>query len=172
MSAPAGACAQSERFDEARQAFEEGEFERVVELLETTVGGPVPTIRDEVIVRESRKYLGAAYVLTGHPDLGAEQIRLYLESLDDLPADFELPNARFPAQVNVVVRRVRDEILAERRETENEADRLAREREERRRAALLELFNERVVLLNKGFVIEDEGGDPAAAAHLDPEAPL
>ena len=38
--------------------------------------------------------------------------------------------------------------------------------------ALLELFNERVVLLNKGFVIEDEGGDPAAAAHLDPEAPL
>jgi cell division transport system ATP-binding protein len=36
--------------------------------------------------------------------------------------------------------------------------------------ALLELFNERVVLLNKGFVIEDEGGEPVAAPPSDPEA--
>lgn len=140
-AAPADAKAQSERFDQARQAFEDGEFERVVQLLETTVGGPIPTIRDEVIVRESRKYLGAAYVLTGQPELAVQQIRLYLESLESLPADFELPNTRFPAQVNVVVRRVRDEIIAERRETENEAERIARERDERRRAAILELFS-------------------------------
>jgi len=35
--------------------------------------------------------------------------------------------------------------------------------------ALLELFNERVVLLNKGFVIEDEGGEPVAVAPPDAE---
>ena len=37
--------------------------------------------------------------------------------------------------------------------------------------ALLELFNERVVLLNKGFVIEDEGGEPVTAPSPDLEAP-
>jgi hypothetical protein len=79
-------------------------------------------------------------VLTGRPELATQQIRLYLESLEALPPDFELPAARFPSQVNVVVRRVRDEILAERRQTENEAERLARARQERRRAAILELF--------------------------------
>lgn len=129
-------------FQRAQEAWARGEYEEVVRLLEPLVGGEIPSrvIRgDRVLVRESRKYLGAAYVLTGEEAHGREQFEALLRAEGDELAEYDLESAIFPSEVHEVFDAVRERLLRE-REARREA-REARERaaETRRRAALLDL---------------------------------
>ncbi len=141
VAAPASAQTPVESFEQARQAYLRGEFEEVVRRLDPLVGGPMPMIRDRVLIRESRKYLGAAYVLTGREALAEEQFRELLSALGDGLATYELePAASFPQVVQTVFRRVRAQLVREREDAETRRAREAAEREAQRREALLTLL--------------------------------
>lgn len=138
---PASAQTPVESFEQARQAYLRGEFDEVVRRLDPLVGGPMPMIRDRVLVRESRKYLGAAYVLTGREPLAEDQFRELLVALGDGLATYELePAALFPQVVQTVFRRVRGRLVQEREDAESRRAAEAAEREAERREALLTLL--------------------------------
>jgi len=59
------ARAQRRELQEAREAYAAAEYEQVRTLLYPMVGGLVPAIDDPFLVRDARRYLGAAYVLLG-----------------------------------------------------------------------------------------------------------
>src|SRR5690606_10784316 len=105
-------------FEQAREAYGRGEYATVVDLLEPMVGGPLPAIQDRVLVRESRRYLGAAYVLTGRNPRANEQFEALLRSLGDDMEQYQLDAADFPSEVHAVFRTVRDRLLDERRDRE------------------------------------------------------
>lgn len=141
VAASASAQTPVESFEQARQAYLRGEFEEVVRRLDPLVGGPMPMIRDRVLIRESRKYLGAAYVLTGREALAEEQFRELLSALGDGFATYELePAASFPQVVQTVFHRVRAQLVRAREDAEARRAREAAEREAQRREALLTLL--------------------------------
>ena len=129
-------------FQRAQDAWSRGEYAEVVRLLEPLVGGTIPSraIRgDRVLVREARKYLGAAYVLTGERSRGAAQFEALLRAEGDELEDYDLEAAIFPSEVLALFGAVRRRLLRERR-AELEAQRARQEAAEaRRRAALLDL---------------------------------
>ncbi|HJL20531.1 MAG TPA: hypothetical protein RMH99_33045 [Sandaracinaceae bacterium LLY-WYZ-13_1] len=131
-------------FQQAQDAWARGEYDAVVRLLEPLVGGEIPSrvIRgDRVLVRESRKYLGAAYVLTGEDEHGAEQFEALLRAEGDEMDDYRLEAAVFPSEVHSVFDEVRTRLVRERHERRDELERRREQEEERRRAALLELVD-------------------------------
>jgi hypothetical protein len=140
---PASATAQTaaQAFEQARQAYFRGEFQEVVGLLEPLVGGVVPSVRDRILVRESRKYLGAAYVLTDQIDRARAQFEALLRSEGEHMEGYTLDPAAFPAEVLRVFGAVRARLIEELRTDEAERARLAAERERRRRQALMALVH-------------------------------
>ena len=127
------------RFQEAREAYLRGEYAHVVDVLEPLIGGEVPEIRDDVLLRESRKYLGAAYVLTGQRELGGQQFEALLRAEGDAFDQYQLDAAAFPSQVHTAFDEVRERLLRQRREDEADLQRRREADEAQRHAALLEL---------------------------------
>lgn len=127
------------RFQEARDAYLRGEYAHVVDVLEPLIGGEVPEIRDDVLLRESRKYLGAAYVLTGQGELGGQQFEALLRAEGDAFDQYQLDAAAFPSQVHTAFDEVRQRLIRQRREDETDLQRRREADEARRHAALLEL---------------------------------
>lgn len=140
--APSAACAQpaAQAFEQAREAYGRGEYAMVVDLLEPMVGGPLPAIQDRVLIRESRRYLGAAYVLTGRNPRADEQFEALLRSLGDDMERYQLDAADFPSEVHAVFRDVRERLLEERRDRETAEARADAARSRARREALLALL--------------------------------
>jgi hypothetical protein len=133
-----------EDFQNARQAYDRGDYAQAVELFAAMVGGEDPAIRDPILIRESRKYLGAAYVLTGENELAEAQFERLLRSVDRFET-YLLEAEAFPAPVLRVFRIVRQRLIDERNRIESEAERVERENRERQAEAqrrLLELARE------------------------------
>ncbi len=143
LTAPGGVRAQAdEDFRAARDAYRDGEHAEVVRLLEPMVGAALPSVSDRVIAREARKYLGAAYVLSGRRDDGAQQFRWLLEDNREQLRTMELDRRIFVQEVRDVFEAVQAELVAaEDAATADQA--AARERErEARRQALIRLLHE------------------------------
>jgi tetratricopeptide (TPR) repeat protein len=96
-------------FEEARQAYEAQAYEQAVSLFESMVGGEVPRIRNEILILESRKYLGAAYLFVGREEAAESQFATLLRA----DPSYELDPVAFPEDVQRVFRDVRERIAAE-----------------------------------------------------------
>ncbi len=138
---PVSAQPAAHAFEQAREAYGRGEYATVVDLLEPMVGGPLPAISDRVLVRESRRYLGAAYVLTGRNPRANEQFEALLRSLGDDMDQYQLDAADFPSEVHAVFRMVRERLLEEQRDRATTEAREDAERDRARREALVELLS-------------------------------
>jgi hypothetical protein len=128
-------------FELARDAYVAGEYERAVQLFESMVGGETPAIRDDVLIRESRKYLAAAYVLTGQRDLGARQFEFLLRAEGDRVDGYRLDRAAFPREVLQVFDGVRNELLRQRDARRAAERRISQAQDEQRREATLRLLD-------------------------------
>lgn len=135
--APACAQAQSETFVQARDAYRAADYAQTIELLRPLVGDVTPSISDAVIVREARKYLGAALVLDGHAEEGAQQFEWLLGEVAGTRTgerrtarlrSVSMNPRRFVQEVRVVFERVQRRLIDE---TESESA-LADEAEARR----------------------------------------
>lgn len=133
------AHAQARQFQEARDAYERGEYARVVELLEPLVGGEVPVISDRILLRECRKYLGAAYVVTGDPERGREQFDALLRAEREDFDRYRLDPAAFSSEVHRVFGEARAVLVRQREEDQAALDAQRRDRADQRRAAMLTL---------------------------------
>ncbi|MAQ15623.1 MAG: hypothetical protein CMN30_26935 [Sandaracinus sp.] len=138
-------------FEEAREAYDAQRYERAVTLFEALVGGEVPTIRNEILVLESRKYLGAAYLFVDRRPAAEQQFAMLLR---EDPA-YELDPLAFPAAVQEVFGSVRERITEEREAAERDRERaderfrveaeLERARQLERMARLEVLAREQIV---------------------------
>jgi hypothetical protein len=137
------AQAQAREFQAARDAYEAGDYARVVELLEPLAGGEVPgevvVISDPILMRESRKYLGAAYVLTGDTRRGRAQLEALLRAEGEDFERYRLDPAAFPSAVHRVFDQVRSELVAEAAAAEAVRERDRQQRAQERRDAMLTL---------------------------------
>ncbi len=138
---PSAAWAQTSAqiFERAREAYLRGNFDEVVTLLEPLVGGVVPSIHDVLLIRESRKYLAAAYVLTGQESRARQQFEDLLRAEGEAIENFRMDPAAFPAEVLRVYRSVRDPLVERLRSERETAAQRAATRDEERRAAIVEL---------------------------------
>ncbi|MBX3270825.1 MAG: hypothetical protein KF729_11220 [Sandaracinaceae bacterium] len=138
LSWPALAGAQvDEDFRQAREAYANGELARVVRLLEPLVGQELATIGDRVMAREARKYLGAAYALTGAPERARDQFRWLLEDNRDQLRTLTLDRRVFIQEVRELFEAVQAELIAaDERSQRDEQSRRDRQREERREALI------------------------------------
>lgn len=142
--APRPAEAQVQAFQEAREAYRRGDYPRVIDILQPLVGGEVPAMTDAILVEPSRRYLGAAYALTGQVD-DAEAVfeALLRDLLRDEPDRFEgytLDPATFLDRVHTVFNRVHARLAEEVRQQQLDEEQRDREARERRREALLSLL--------------------------------
>ena len=139
-------------FENAREAYDAQAYGRAATLFEAMVGGEIPAIRNEILILESRKYLGAAYLfLDRRPDADEQFAALLRED----PA-YELDPLAFPAAVQEVFGEVRERIqreLARASEEQDRADERIRiealaemERQRERMERLEALAREEVVL--------------------------
>lgn len=128
-------------FEEARQAYNRGEYAEVVDLLEPMVGGEVPTIGDRILVRESRKYLGAAYALTSSRDAAVVQFETMLRGEGADLEHYTLDTALFPASVHEVFDEVRARLVRELRDDADAQERQRLQRETRRTDAMMQLVS-------------------------------
>lgn len=136
------AHAQRRELQEAREAYASGEYERVRALLHPMVGGLVPAIDDPLIVRDSRRYLGAAYVLLDRREDAELQFTWLVRNLDlEQLRRTRLEPTVFLARVREVFNRIRDARMRELEAEADQADRREAERQARRHAALLRLVD-------------------------------
>jgi len=134
--------AQVRELQEARDAYSNAEYERVVELLENLVGGLVPAVTDPYIVRDARRYLGAAYVLLGREQDARNQFGWLLSdySLDELQRE-RLDRGTFIEEVQAVFQQVQQARIAELEAEQDDQDAQRAQREARRQAAAVRLLD-------------------------------
>ncbi len=119
-----------EDFEEARQAYENQEFEEAVGLFESMVGGASPRIRNPILILEARKYLAAAYLFVDRREDAKEQFAALLRA----DSAYELDPYAFPDAVISLFSEVKEELAEELAE----AERQRREADERLRREALE----------------------------------
>jgi hypothetical protein len=131
------AATEGEDFRIAREAYDRGEYSRAVALFEPMVGADDPSIDDTILIRESRQYLAAAYVLTGERERAAQQFAWLLRDEGEDFADYRLNPRAFPEAVLRVFNEVRDRLIeeADANRERRDAELLARE-QQRREAGL------------------------------------
>lgn len=128
-------------FAEAQGAFLRGEYALVVELLEPFVGSETPADDiDTLIVRDSRKYLGAAYALLHERDAALSQFDWLLREIATNRTTgrlvaaqierFNLNRARFIEEVQEVFAEVRARLLTLAAQQATDAQRSVTERRE------------------------------------------
>ena len=113
-------------YNEAVAAYDAADYERAVDLFEALVGSEPPALDNEFLIRESRKYLGAAYMFVDRREDAERQFALLLR---DEP-DYEMDQS-FPLEIKRVFSTVQDRMEAER--AREEAERRRREAEVRAR---------------------------------------
>lgn len=113
-------------YNDAVAAYDEAEYERAVTLFERLVGTEPPLLDNEFLVRESRKYLGAAYMFVDREEEAERQFELLL---NDAP-DYEMEES-FPQEIKRVFYSVRDRLQTVR--AREEVERRRREAEVRAR---------------------------------------
>ncbi|MFW6067863.1 MAG: hypothetical protein ACOC97_05970 [Myxococcota bacterium] len=128
-STPARADELSE-FEEAREAYDRARYEEAVERFEALVGGDEPRLRSRPLVLESRKYLAASYLFTGHRNHAEGQ----LERLLRQDPDYQLDPVAFPRELHELFSSVQEQVEKERRREQRERqDRVQEELERQRR---------------------------------------
>ncbi|HHH30167.1 MAG TPA: hypothetical protein ENK57_17740 [Polyangiaceae bacterium] len=135
-----GARAQQVELQQARDAYAAGDYEQVRALLYPLVGGLVPAVRDPFLIRDARRFLGAAYVLLGRTQDAELQFGWLLrdQSLEQL-RQASLEPTLFFARVREIFDRLRDARIAELEQRAAAEQRQAAAREARRHAAILQL---------------------------------
>ncbi|MDX1579381.1 MAG: hypothetical protein R3266_12920, partial [Gemmatimonadota bacterium] len=95
-----------------------------------------------LLVREFRKYLGAAYVLTSRAEDAARQFEALLRAEGERLESYQFDpgGAAFPSSVHEVFDAVRERLVTERRAQEEARAAAEAEREAQRREAVLALF--------------------------------
>lgn len=131
-----------EDFERARAAYTDHDYPRSVELFEQMVGGPVPAIRNPLLIEQSRTYLAAAYIFVENRSAAEEQFERLLRTD---PA-YRVPTS-FPAPVvsafETVLARVRQQTAIDARDAaQREAAARARRREVAMRLVELAQENE------------------------------
>ncbi len=119
-------------FERARRAYEDASYRRAASMFEALVGGEVPRIRNPALILESRKYLGASYLLLRRTEDAERQFGLLLQE----DSSYRLDPVRFPKAVQETFDRVRARVEREQKRAEAEA---ARREEAQRRAELRRL---------------------------------
>ncbi len=119
-----------EDFEEARSAYSEHNYEEAARRFERLVGGAVPQLRNEVLVIESRKYLGAAYLFVDREDDARQQFSLLLEA----DSTYQLDPLSFPQEVLQVF----DSVRTERAQAAAQEEQEAQQRLEQINAAQIE----------------------------------
>jgi tetratricopeptide (TPR) repeat protein len=117
-----------EEFEAARGAYDSQDYAKAAALFEAIAGGDVPQLTNRSLVLESKKYLGASYLFLGRLQQ-AEQEFTRLLRMD--PA-YVLDPLAFPQEVQRLFARVKQQLDAERRASEEE-----RRREELRKQRAL-----------------------------------
>lgn len=112
-------------FQEARDAYDSGDFALAQARFEVLVGGETPQLRTPSLISESRKYLAASYLFLSDRTRAEEQLVLLVRG--DPNADVD--PLVFPREVATLFRTIRGPVIEEMRA--QEAAR-AREAEERR----------------------------------------
>ena len=113
-------------FETARRAYDSQAYDHAAALFESMVGGEVPRIQNELLIVESRKYLGAAYLFIDRRADAEEQFR---ELLRQDPS-YELDPIAFPEDVHQVFGVVRNRLEAQSAEAEAEREAAERRRRE------------------------------------------
>jgi hypothetical protein len=121
-------------FEQARAAYAAQTYPVAVERFEALVGGDHPSMQNETLVLESRKYLGAAYLFLGRRSDAEHQFALLLRQ----DASYQIDPTQFPQAVLEVFAAVRDRVDRELQEEARLAEIAAREQRERELRLLLE----------------------------------
>lgn len=108
-SPPVARANEFDDFQQARQAYDAGDYARSESLFSSLVGGEVPRLRNRSLVIESHKYLGASYLFVGKPGAAEQQF----ERLLRMELDYVLDPLAFPREVQVVFEGVRARLKAE-----------------------------------------------------------
>lgn len=160
--APTALANELDDFQQARAAYEEGEYATAAERFAALLAGDPPQIENRALRLESRKYLAASRLFLGDREAARAQIRKLLEDdptyvLDPLafPAEMQELFASVKARVQEereaeqraqeqaeaeARRRQMDELLRERARMEALAELAARERVERHRSRWVALL--------------------------------
>lgn len=139
VSASAAEAQGYREFEQARQAYLEADYDLAVRLFEELVGTEPPALSDPTLIAESRKYLGASYVLLNRREDAGRQFRLLVQQ----EPDYQIPPT-FPRDVVRLFSAVQEQVLEERRLDE---ERQRREEEERRRREIERLRRQQERLL-------------------------
>lgn len=107
-----------EEFETARAAYAGGDYVRAVLYFEQLVGGDVPQLTTPALITESRKYLGAAYLLLGRREAARTQFELLLRQ----QPDYILDPLQFPTEVLELFGAVRERLTLEQRDEEARAE--------------------------------------------------
>lgn len=144
--APSVAEAQTTGFRQAQEAYVRGQFDEVVALLAPLIDGPNIAIRDEIVLQEARKLLGASYILTGDPDGGQRMFEELLRTVrnngsPEALESFALDPAQYPQPVLDAFARIHTRMVDEMRDEQTTHAREQAEARERRREAMLSLVS-------------------------------
>jgi hypothetical protein len=112
-------------FQEARDAYDLGDFALAQARFEALVGGETPQLRTPTLISESRKYLAASYLFLSDRARAEEQLVLLVRG--DPNADVD--PLVFPREVAALFRSIRGPVIEQMRAQEIES---ARDAEERR----------------------------------------
>jgi tetratricopeptide (TPR) repeat protein len=121
-----------EDFEKARSAYEGQDYAKAARLFEQLAGGDVPQLMNRSLVLESKKYLGASYLFLGRITQAEQEFTRLLR----LDPDYVLDPLAFPEDVQRLFTRVKKQLDADRRASEEEAKReTARKLREQEEAA-------------------------------------
>ena len=112
-----------EDFEKARSAYENQDYARAANLFGALAGGDVPQLTNRSLVLESKKYLGASYLFIGKTAQAEQEFTRLLR----MDPGYLLDPLAFPEEVQRLFARVKMQLEAERRASEEE-----RKREEAR----------------------------------------
>lgn len=112
-----------EDFENARSAYEAQDYAKAATRFEALAGGDVPQLTNRSLVLESKKYLGASYLFLGKLAQAEQEFTRLLR----LDPGYLLDPLGFPEEVQRLFARVKKQLEADRRATEEE-----RKREEQR----------------------------------------
>lgn len=158
IALPCAASAQSlQDFEIARQAYDERDYARAVQYFEELVGTDPPRLSSPVLVVESRRLLGSAYLYLGRRDAAIHQFELLLRQEPDHPP---LDPLRFPAAVQELFNNVRERLRAEARAVAE------RERLERELAAERERSRQLLAIADSEVLVDVENSRWAALIPL------
>jgi len=120
-----------EDFEKARSAYESQDYAKAAGLFQALAGGDVPQLTNRSLVLESKKYLGASYLFLGKIQQAEQEFTRLLR----MDPGYLLDPLAFPEEVQRLFARVKMQLEAERRASEEERkreeQRIAREQTER-----------------------------------------